>query len=60
MVDVQTTYLLDVNVYLGKASVNVPRDKEVGQKALLKLCEPFFKTNRCVTADNYFTSEALA
>jgi hypothetical protein len=60
LVDVQTTYLLDVNIYLGKANANTPRDKDVGQKAVLKLCEPFFNSNRCVTADNFFTSVVLA
>jgi hypothetical protein len=48
--DIQTSILLDVNVYLGKAFV----------KALLKLREPFLITNRCVTADIFFTSVTLA
>ncbi len=52
--------MLDVNIYLGKANANTPRDKDVGQKAVLKLCEPFFNSNRCVTADNFFTSVVLA
>ena len=28
-------------------------------KVVLKLCEKFFKTKRCITADNFFTSIGL-
>jgi hypothetical protein len=31
----------------------------VGMKAVLKLCEKYFNTHRCITADNFFTSIPL-
>jgi hypothetical protein len=34
--------------------------KDVGLKVVLNLCEPFFETKRCVTADNFFSSIRLA
>lgn len=56
LVDRETSYLLDVNVYLGKSAVNATIETNVGAKALLKLCEPFFNTNRSITGENFFSS----
>ena len=44
----------------GKQSLITKRETQVGMKAVLKLVEPYFKTNRSLTVDNFFTSLPLA
>lgn len=45
--------------YLGKEG-NARAAAGLGQRVVLKLCEPYFGTNRHVTYDNYFGSLDLA
>jgi hypothetical protein len=59
IVDTECGYLCDVNIYLGKSDENNKNEANVGMKAVLKLCEKYFNTHRCITADNFFTSIPL-
>lgn len=52
-------YLVDVNIYLGKSTEASKREVKIGEKAVLTLCEPFFNSKRCITADNFFSSISL-
>jgi hypothetical protein len=52
-------YLIDVNVYLGKQTENSPKDAQIGKTAVLTLCKKYFYSNRCVCADNFFSSITL-
>jgi len=51
--------LIDVNIYLGKQSETSQKEVNIGKKAVLKLCASYFKTNRCLCADNFFSSIPL-
>jgi hypothetical protein len=51
--------LLDVNVYLGKRTEMSQKEVQIGKKAVLTLCEKYFQTNRCLCADNFFSSIPL-
>lgn len=59
LVDVETSYMIDVNVYLGKSNENSKNESNIGMKSVLKLCEPFFNTHRSITGDNFFSSIQL-
>jgi hypothetical protein len=58
-VDTEAGYLCDCDIYLGKAEENSPRESSIALKVVLKLCELYFYTRRCITADNFFSSIAL-
>ena len=61
LVDVDSTYLLDIIPYLGKAQVADPNEKNVGLKVSFALCKPYFKSSRrSLTVDNFFNSVELA
>lgn len=57
--DARTAYPLGAIPYLGKEG-NVRAAAGLGQRIVLKLCEPYFGTGRHVTYDNYFGSYDLA
>ena len=52
-------YLVDVNVYLGKNNAASQKEAQIGKKAVLLLMEKYFNTNRCLCADNFFSSISL-
>jgi hypothetical protein len=58
-VDVDTKFLLNVDIYLGKASRDAPNNTEIGKNVFLNLTE-IYRTGRVVTCDNFFTSVTLA
>lgn len=60
MCDVTTSYLCNVQVYLGKDTNQPQRNKNIGMNVVLKLAEPIEKTGRGITTDSYFTSIPLA
>lgn len=60
LVDVDTNYLLDTNIYLGKTNTNDTKEKDVGSKVVMSLVEKYANTNRVVYADNFFVSISLA
>ena len=60
LVDAYYRYLLAVEIYLGKNSPDEKKETQVGMKAVLNLMEPYFKTNRSLTVDNFFSSVILA
>ena len=51
--------MIDVNIYLGKQSETSQKETNIGKKAVLKLCANYFKTNRCLCADNFFSAIPL-
>ena len=51
--------MIDVNVYLGKRTEMSQKEVQIGKKAVLTLCEKYFHTNRCLCADNFFSSIPL-
>lgn len=62
--DARTNYLYSSYIYTGKDSdgVTLPSEEKRYSKptqAVLRLCKPFEKSNRNVTADNWFTSIEL-
>lgn len=57
--DAKTAYPLGAIPYLGKEG-NVRAAAGLGQRIVLKLCQPYFGTNRHVTYDNYFGSYELS
>jgi hypothetical protein len=59
LVDTETGYLCEVNIYLGKAEALSPRETQIGMNVVLKLAERYFFSDRCICADNFFTSIAL-
>ena len=61
LVDVESTYLLDINPSLGKAKGTDPNYKNVGLKVSLALCGPYFKNSRrLLTVDKFFCSLEVA
>jgi hypothetical protein len=60
LADVLSNYLLDSLLYLGKFGDISPRETKVGENVFKLLCEPFYSRNRCITADNFFSSISLA
>ena len=57
--DVQTKYMLHSFPYLGKDDSR-PAGIALGEHVVLRLTEPYRKTGRNVTTDNFFTSVNLA
>ena len=57
--DVQTKYMLHSFFYLGKDDAR-PAGITLGEHVVLRLTEPYSKTGRNVTTDNFFTSVNLA
>lgn len=41
---------------MGKQTETCKKETQIGKKAVLTLCEKFFKTHRCLCADNFFSS----
>ncbi len=60
-VDVATSYLCNIEVYLGKVTQSQRRQVNLGEQMVLRLTEPYFnQAKRNLTTDNYFTSIPLA
>jgi len=57
LADVRTSYLCNVNVYLGRDST---RTASVSETAVTSLVAPFYGSKRNVTTDSFFTSIPLA
>jgi len=57
---VETSFLLEINIYIGKKSKNDKNETGIGEKAVLNLCQNYFETDRILTTDNFFTSVGLA
>ena len=51
-------YLLKMDVYKGR-EIGEPRETNLGSKVVLKLSEPFQKSGRNITRDNFFTNLEL-
>lgn len=60
LTDVETAYLLDLDIYLGKPSHQTERNKEVGKNVVINLVKKYNYTGRVITTDNFFTSVNLA
>lgn len=60
LVDVETSYLLDTDIYTGKAKKEDANAKGVGLNVTLKLMEEYFGTFRHLCVDNFFSSMPLA
>lgn len=45
---------------MGKISAAAEREKDVGSKVVLSLCEKYQNSNRVIYADNFFVSISLA
>lgn len=60
MLDVETKYLLNVDIYLGKTSKNDSKKNDVGKNVVLQLSRDYYGTGRVVTCDNFFSSVGLA
>lgn len=58
--DVETSFLLDLDIYLGKLNEKSNKNKEIGKNVVLKLSNSFNHTGRVITADNFFSSVSLA
>ena len=56
--DVKTSYLLNIQPYLGK--VGGAREIKQGERVVKDLMEPYYGTCRGLTTDNFFTSIPLA
>lgn len=57
--DVNTSYLYNFQVYIGKFPGNEP-DKSLGHSTVCDLMEPLFLPGRGVTTDNSFTTMQTA
>ena len=53
--DLTTHYVLKMDVHKGR-KIGEPRKANVGSKLVLKLSEPFKKSGRNITCDNFFTN----
>ena len=53
-----THYVLKMDVYKGR-EIGEPRETNLGSKVVLKLSEPFQKSGRNITSDNFFTNLEL-
>ena len=58
LVDSESIYLIDFNIYLGKEGNEVAKD--LGGTVVKVLAKSIEQTGRNITTDNYFTSLALA
>ena len=57
LVDVHSSYVLDIDAYLGENSITSSKSNNIGEKVVLSLARPYFyKARRVITADNFFTS----
>jgi hypothetical protein len=54
-----TGFALNALIYTGRG-LNEPRHTNLGKDVVMKLCIPYFNTNRDIITDNFFTSHALA
>lgn len=54
LVDCRTGYVLDTIPYLGRENDTGRRAENVGEKVVLQICKPYFRTGRGVTMDNFF------
>ena len=57
--DSSNGYLLDIDVYVGKASDAVTTEHGLGERVVLQLTERFHHKNHRVFCDNFFSSPAL-
>ena len=57
--DSLTSYVLKMDIYKGK-EVHQSRQVNLGEKVVLNLVEPFKRSGRNITCDNFFTSLGLA
>ena len=53
LVDVLASYMVDIDIYLGKVNGNAKKESNVGEKVVLKLVEPFFNTYRYIVNDKF-------
>ena len=53
--DSSTSYALKMDIYKGKEP-NEPQNSNLGCKVVMNLAEPFKKSGRNITCDNFFTS----
>lgn len=58
--DSETWYPLYAIPYLGRERYGSARRTNIAKDVVTELCQPFYKTNRNVTFDNFFTSLPLA
>lgn len=58
--DSKTWYPLNASVYLGRERSGSARRVNIAYDIVKELCEPYYRTNRNVTFDNFFTSYELA
>lgn len=61
LADSKTSYLYNAYIYTGKGSDGIGMSEEekkfkVPSQSVLRLCKPIEKSNRNITADNYFSS----
>ena len=56
--DSTSHYVLKMDVYKGR-EIGEPRETSLGSKLVLKLSEPFKKSERNITCDNFFTNLKL-
>lgn len=54
--DSETWYPLYAIPYLGRERLGSARRTNIAMDVVTELCQPFYKTNRNVTFDNFFTS----
>ncbi len=59
LVDTESGYLCDLDINLGRKEANNMRETSTRMKVVMKLCETYFYTNRCIIAENFFTSIPL-
>lgn len=58
--DAKTWYPLNAIPYLGRELSGSSRRTNIALTTVSELCEPYFRTHRTVTFDNFFTSYELA
>lgn len=64
LADAKTSYLLNAYMYTGKGSDSLTLTEEEKQlsvptQSVIRLCQPIIRSNRNITADNWFTSMEL-
>lgn len=57
IVDAETGYILKIQIYQGKLNAT---ETNQGKRVVLDLAEDYLDQGRGITADNFFTSKALA
>ncbi|XP_058836768.1 piggyBac transposable element-derived protein 4 [Topomyia yanbarensis] len=58
--DAKTAYPLNANMYLGRERTGSARQTNIAQTVVSELCQPYYRTGRNITMDNFFTSHELA